>query len=165
LAAGCPVPIDHGHAGAFYAPARDRIGMPERAAFPDADTYYGTLLHEMVHATGHDSRLARTFGRRFGDDDYAREELVAELGAAFLCQRTGVEAEPREDHAAYLGHWLRVLRADKTAIVTAAQRAQHAADWLLRHAGMLESRPAADAPQEDGSQDADAGDGAAMAAK
>jgi antirestriction protein ArdC len=83
-----------------------------------------------VHWTGHASRNAREFGKRFGDRAYAFEELVAELGAAFLCADLGITPEPREDHAAYLAHWLKVLKEDKRAIFTAAAAAQRAADTL-----------------------------------
>ena len=84
-----------------------------------------------THWTKHESRLNREFGRkRFGDHAYAREELVAELGAAFLCADLGITPEPREDHAAYLAHWLNVLREDKRAIFSAAAHAQRAVDYL-----------------------------------
>ena len=95
--------------------------------------YYGTLGHEMAHWTRHPTRLDRDFGRqRFGDPGYAREELVAELGAAFLCADLGLALEPREDHAAYVGHWLQVLKDDKRFIVSAASHAQKAVDHLHR---------------------------------
>ena len=84
----------------------------------------------MIHWTGHTSRNAREFGKRFGDDAYAFEELVAELGAAFLCADLGITPEIRDDHAAYLDHWLQVLKQDKRAIFSAASHAQRAADYL-----------------------------------
>jgi antirestriction protein ArdC len=84
----------------------------------------------LIHWTGHTGRLAREFGQRFGDQAYAFEELVAELGAAFVCAALGLRAEPRPDHAAYLAHWLGILKADKRAIFTAAAQAQRAADYL-----------------------------------
>ena len=99
--------------------------------FRDAESYYATLAHETTHWTRHPSRLDRSFGRkRFGDEGYAMEELVAELGAAFLSADLGLTPEPREDHAAYIGHWLNVLKNDKRAIFTAASHAQRAADFL-----------------------------------
>src|SRR6202035_4732889 len=100
-------------------------------AFKDKESYYATALHELTHWTKHERRLSRDFGRKaFGDAGYAREELVAELGAAFLCADLGIEAEPREDHAAYLDHWLQVLKDDKRAIFQAAAYAQKASDFL-----------------------------------
>jgi hypothetical protein len=116
---------------AFYAPGPDRIQLPPFEAFRSPEAYYATALHELTHWTRHESRLQRDFGRkRFGDEGYAREELVAELGAAFLCADLGIEGEAREDHAAYLGSWLKVLKEDKRAIFQAAAHAQRAADFL-----------------------------------
>lgn len=120
----------HGGNRAFYAPAGDFIQLPPPEAFRDAESYAATKAHELVHWTGHPSRLAREFGKRFGDTAYAREELVAELGAAFLCADLALTPEPREDHAAYLDHWLTILKEDKRAIFSAAAHAQRAADHL-----------------------------------
>ncbi len=93
--------------------------------------YAGALAHEMTHWTRHSRRLDRDFGRRrHGDAGYAREELVAELGAAFLCADLGLALEPREDHAAYLASWLKVLQDDRRFIVSAASLAQKAVDFL-----------------------------------
>ncbi len=123
--------VAHGGGLAFYAPGPDRIQMPAFESFLDVEGYYATLGHEMTHWTGHPSRLDRPFGAaRFGDDGYAREELVAELGAAFLCADLGLTLEPRPDHAAYLASWLKVLRADKRFIFTAAAHAERAVAWL-----------------------------------
>lgn len=88
------------------------------------------VLHELTHWTGNSNRCDRQFGKRFGDNAYAMEELVAELGAAFLCAELGISLEPRADHAAYLGHWLEVMKADKKAVFTAASQAAKAADYL-----------------------------------
>jgi antirestriction protein ArdC len=116
---------------AYYIPGPDLIQLPLPEAFRDAQSYAATKAHELVHWTKHESRLNREFGRkRFGDQAYAREELVAELGAAFLCADLGITPEPREDHAAYLAHWLKVLREDKRAIFSAAAHAQRAVDYL-----------------------------------
>ena len=105
--------------------------MPEFQAFRDTESYYATLAHEMTHWTRHPSRLHRDFGgKRFGDAGYAMEELVAEIGAAFLCADLGITPETREDHAAYIASWLKVLREDKRAIFTAASHAQRAVDHL-----------------------------------
>jgi len=120
----------HGGNRAYYAPSADVIQLPPPDAFIDAESYAATKAHELVHWTGSDKRLAREFGKRFGDHAYAFEELVAELGAAFLCADLQIVPEPREDHAAYLAHWLEVLKADKRAIFTAATQAQRAADYL-----------------------------------
>jgi antirestriction protein ArdC len=122
--------FQHGGDRAFYAPSRDFIQLPLVEAFTDAESYAATKAHELIHWTGHASRCAREFGKRFGDTAYAREELVAELGAAFLCAALGITPEPREDHAAYLDHWLQVLKTDKRAIFSAAAYAQRAADYL-----------------------------------
>ena len=105
--------------------------MPVIEAFRDAESFYSTLAHESTHWTKHPSRLDRSFGRKaWGDEGYAREELVAELGAAFVCADLGITPEPRDDHAAYLGHWLKVLREDKRTIFSAAAHAQRAVDYL-----------------------------------
>jgi antirestriction protein ArdC len=122
--------FQHGGGRAFYAPTRDVIQLPPVAAFTDAESYAATKAHELIHWTGHTDRCGREFGRRFGDQAYAFEELVAELGAAFLCAELGITPEVRNDHAAYLAGWLKVLKDDKRAIFTAAAHAQKAADFL-----------------------------------
>lgn len=126
--AGLGAIIRHGGSAACYVPASDHVRMPPFETFRDAGAYYAVLGHECVHWTGHGSRLARDFSR--SPCAYAREELVAELGAAFLCADPGLELEPREDHAAYLGHWLEVLKADKWFLFSAAAHAQRAVAWL-----------------------------------
>ena len=127
---GLGAEIRHGGNRAYYHPKDDYIQLPPFEAFRDAVAYYATLAHESVHLTGHHSRLDRDLSGRFGDDAYAAEELIAELGAAFLCARLGLANEPRPDHAAYLSSWLRVLRSDERAIFTAASQAQAAVDWM-----------------------------------
>ncbi|GAB4228020.1 MAG: zincin-like metallopeptidase domain-containing protein [Methyloligellaceae bacterium] len=123
--------IRHGGDSAFYVPSLDYIQMPPFEAFRDAQAYYATLAHESTHATRHESRLDRDLGRkRFGDEGYAAEELVAELGAAFLCADLGLKLEDREDHASYIASWLKVLKDDKRAIFTAAALAERAVDYL-----------------------------------
>jgi antirestriction protein ArdC len=122
--------VRHGGNRAYYTTGDDHIQMPEFAQFHNAQAYYATLAHEHVHWSGNKKRLDREFGKRFGDQAYAFEELVAELGSAFLCAQLGLENEPRQDHAAYLASWLRVLKDDKRAIFTAASKAQAAADYL-----------------------------------
>lgn len=125
--------VRHGGNRAFYVPSADFIQMPEFGQFDDAGAYYATLGHEHVHWTGAKARCDREFGRRFGDEAYAFEELVAELGAAFLCAALGLANEPRRDHARYLASWLRVLKSDARAIFTAGGKSQAAVDWLLSH--------------------------------
>jgi antirestriction protein ArdC len=122
--------IRHAGGRAFYASVGDYIQIPEVADFLTTDGYYSTLAHEATHWTGHSDRLDRTFGKRFGDDAYAAEELVAELGAAFLCATLGVTVEPRADHAEYLASWLKCLKAEPQALFDAASKAQKAVDFL-----------------------------------
>lgn len=122
--------IRTGGARAFYNPAGDYVQMPPAETFDDAEAHAAVLVHELAHWTGHGSRLARDFSGRFGSDAYAAEELVAELAAAFLAADLGFEAQPRDDHAAYLASWLRVLKADKRAIFTAASAASRAAAYM-----------------------------------
>ena len=123
--------IRHGGTRAYYAEGPDYVQMPPFETFRDAESYAGTLAHECVHWTKHEKRLARDLGRvRYGDEGYAREELVAELGAAFLSADLGITPEVREDHAAYIASWLTVLRNDKRFIFTAASHAQRADDYL-----------------------------------
>lgn len=131
FAAATGADIRHGGNRAFYAPAYDRVQMPPFEHFPEALDYYATLIHELTHWTRHEKRLNRDFGqKRFGDDHYAMEELVAELGAAFLCADLGLSPDTREDHAAYIASWLKVLKDDKRAVFAAAAHAQRAADFL-----------------------------------
>ena len=123
--------IRHGGARAYYNIGADFVQMPAFEAFGDAESYYATLAHECTHWTRHDSRLAREFGRkRWGDSGYAMEELVAELGSAFLCADLDLTPEIREDHAAYIASWLRALKEDKKAVFVAASHAQRATDFL-----------------------------------
>ncbi len=109
----------------------DYVQLPPFECFRDPESYCATLAHELTHWTRHPSRLNREFGRkRFGDEGYAVEELVAELGAAFLCADLSITAEPRPDHAGYIEHWLKVLKDDKRAIFSAASHASRAVDFL-----------------------------------
>jgi antirestriction protein ArdC len=123
--------IRYGGNQAYYSVTHDYVQMPPFECFRDAESFYATLGHEIVHHTRHPSRLDRDFGRkRWGDEGYAAEELVAELGSAFLCADLDLTPEPREDHAAYIASWAKVLKNDKRAIFTAASHAQRAADYL-----------------------------------
>lgn len=121
---------------AFYRPATDSIHLPEPARFTGSHTasaterYYGVALHELTHWTSASHRCNRQLGERFGDAAYAAEELVAELGSAFLCADLGITPQTRRDHAAYIAAWQHLLRNDKRAVVTAASKASEAATYL-----------------------------------
>lgn len=119
-----------GGARAFYQPASDEINLPAPAAFASASSYYAVALHVLTHWSGHPARCNRDLGGRFGESSYAVEELIAELGAAYLCGHCRIDGELR--HAGYIASWLKVLRGDKRAIFTAAAQAQRAADYVLR---------------------------------
>lgn len=134
--------LRHGGNRAFYAPSKDSIQMPEFKQFDSPIDYYSTLAHEHVHWTSHKTRCDRELGKRFGDAAYAMEELIAELGAAFVCATLGLSNEPRKDHAAYLQSWLKVLKSDKRAIFAAASRAQAAADYLAQAANVDQQQAA-----------------------
>ncbi|ACK50903.1 domain of unknown function DUF1738 [Methylocella silvestris BL2] len=123
--------IRHGGNMAYYSTGPDHVQMPPFETFRDAESYYATLAHEVTHWTKHPKRLDRDFGRkRFGDEGYAMEELVAELGAAFLSADLDLTPEVRPDHASYIENWLKVLKEDRRAIFAAASHAQRAADFL-----------------------------------
>jgi antirestriction protein ArdC len=127
--------VEHGGNRAYYQPSTDEIHVPDLDRFDQAPNYYATLAHEHAHWTGHPSRLARDLTGRFGDDSYVAEELVAELAAAMWCAQHGISAVTRPDHAAYLAGWLRILRTDTRALVTASSKAQSAVDHLNALAG------------------------------
>jgi antirestriction protein ArdC len=132
--------VRHGGNRAYYSISTDHVQMPPIEAFRDAESYYATRAHETTHWTRHKSRLDRDFGRkRFGDEGYAIEELVAELGSAFLSADLDLTPEVRDDHAAYIASWIKVLKDDKRAIFSAASHAQRAADFLH---GLQQSAPA-----------------------
>ncbi|AUQ52413.1 putative ArdC antirestriction protein (plasmid) [Phaeobacter inhibens] len=123
--------IRHGGNQAFYAVDADYVQMPTFETFESQEAYFATLGHEITHWTRHPKRLDRSFGRKgWGDEGYAQEELVAELGAAFLAADHGLSPEPRDEHASYIGHWLEGLRNDKRFIFQAAAHAQKAVDYL-----------------------------------
>jgi len=127
--------MEGGSDRAFYRPSDDSITLPGREQFTTAAGFYGTALHELVHWTGHASRLDRGLDtNRFGDEAYAFEELVAELGATFLCAHFGIEQEADNNHAKYVKSWLRILRNDKRAIKDAASKAQKAVDFIMEGA-------------------------------
>ena len=125
--------IRQGGTRAYYAEGADYVQMPPFETFRDAESHAATVAHELTHWTKHGERLARDMGRvKWGDEGYAREELVAELGAAFLCADLGITPDVREEHAAYIQSWLAVLKQDKRFVFSAASHAQRAADYLHR---------------------------------
>jgi len=121
---------------AYYRPSQDKIVLPPVKLFTGteictaAEGYYSTALHELTHWTGHEKRLDRRFGKKFGDHNYAVEELVAELGAAFLCAELEIGLLPKGTHASYMDNWLTVLRKDKQFIFRAASQASKAVEYL-----------------------------------
>jgi antirestriction protein ArdC len=133
--------VRHGAITACYRRKLDYIDMPAPEQFigtltsSPTEAYYAVKLHELVHWSGAPHRIDRTFGKRFGDADYAFEELVAELGAAFMCSAFGIVNEPRPDHAAYIASWLDILGQDNRAIFKAASLAQEAVAYLRTIAG------------------------------
>lgn len=124
------VKILPGENAAFYQRETDSVHMPAFEAFKEPLFYYSVLSHESTHWTGAPHRLNRDLSGRFGSESYAMEELVAELGAAFLCAELRLPSDPRLDHAPYIASWLKALRNDKRAIFTAAAKAQEAVDWM-----------------------------------
>ena len=136
IVSGMPNPpaIRYGMNRAFYRPSEDLVGMPDRKAFESDNEFFSTIYHELCHATGHPSRLNRptlTDGSGFGSDPYSKEELIAEMGAAFLCGHSGVLDRTLENSAAYVQGWLERLKNDKRLVVQAAAQAQKAADYIL----------------------------------
>jgi len=130
--------IREGHGEAYYVPSHDFISMPAFAAFKGADHFYNVTFHELAHWTGHKSRLDRDLKNRFGGREYAAEELVAELGAAFLCAEFAFDGDVR--NAGYIATWIDLLKADKRAFFTACNKAWKAADYLR---GLAVAEPAA----------------------
>lgn len=127
----CGAVIKFGGDKAFFSPARDMIAMPEPDAFNSPTDFYGTMLHELTHWTGHENRLNRKMTcKKWGDESYAFEELIAELGAAYLC--THYQLDGKLQHADYIAGWLKVLKSDKKAIFTAAAQASKASDYILQ---------------------------------
>jgi antirestriction protein ArdC len=122
--------IRHGGNRAFYRPSSDFIKVPKIEHFTDSENYYATLLHELTHWTGHEKRLNRTGGKRFGDKDYAFEELVAELGSVFFCNHLGIAIENNQ-HPEYLQSWVKALKAEPQILWRAASEAQKAFDFTL----------------------------------
>lgn len=143
---GIGVAYAEGGYKAFYSPKFDQVQMPKIEHFPNAERFYSTVFHELIHATGHPKRCDRSkekAGSKFGNAVYAREELCAEIGASFLGAQLGFEPGHIEDSAAYIASWIEVLRNDKRAIVRAAAAAQRAADYLIEAAEMSKQEVAA----------------------
>lgn len=122
--------IRNGGDRAYYHPIGDYIGMPPREAFESGTGYYSTLLHELTHWTGHKSRCDRDLTGGFGSENYAKEELIAECGAALLCMQLGVEKQATPEHAKYLNNWIQAIGNDYKVIFTAISKAQKAIDHL-----------------------------------
>lgn len=127
--------IYHGGERAFYLPNEDEIHLPEYSLFKNATAYYSTLFHELGHWTGHKTRLNRLNGNMtFGNEDYAKEELIAELTNAFLCAKFGIENQQMQNSSAYIQSWLKVLKKDKRQIIYASSKAEKAYQFLLEKA-------------------------------
>ena len=129
-----PPEIQYAGSNAFYSPITDRITLPPRDLFTTAEEFYATALHETVHSSGSQKRLARDSiveAAPFGSPMYSLEELIAEMGAAFLCAEAGISPAVIENQAAYIQGWLKKLRDDRRLVVQAAAQAQHAADYIL----------------------------------
>lgn len=125
--------ITHNQTRAFYSPCKDVVNVPRRQLFDSAAEYYSTLFHELVHSTGHESRLARHDSKEsvhFGSASYSKEELVAEMGAAYICNSCSLAEETINNSAAYIAGWLKRLKSDKTFVVKAAAQAQKAVDFI-----------------------------------
>jgi len=129
-----PPTIKHGGTRAAYSSAQDCIMMPQQNLFETAEEYYCTLFHELVHSTGHDSRLNRDEIQKpskYGSSAYAKEELVAEMGSAFLCSKAGIDSQVIENSAAYINSWTNRLKQDSKLLIGAASQAQKAADYII----------------------------------
>ncbi|MBI5189932.1 MAG: DUF1738 domain-containing protein [Nitrospirae bacterium] len=136
IVAGMPHPpaLKGGMGQAYYRPRVDTVYMPRPEIFESEEEYYSTLFHELVHSTGHETRLGRrpsTEPRRVGDSEYSKEELVAEMGSSFLCGTAGIENATIDNSAAYIQGWLKALRDDRKMVILAAAAAQKAADYIL----------------------------------
>lgn len=142
LMKGYGVPVVYGGDRAFYSPNRDTITLPPYASFHSDDAFFGVLYHEGIHSTAHKDRLNRELGKKFGDPQYKFEELVAELGSAFLCARVGYSATNR--NAAYIDSWIKGMEDDEKAIFRAASYASQAADYMWEAAFYAENEETPD---------------------
>lgn len=137
--------VDRGGDKAYYNPLKDYVKLPPKKAFHREEAYYCTLFHEIGHATGHVSRLGRKGvmdAASFGSHEYSKEELVAEMTAAFLCSETGIEQATIDNSAAYIQSWLKELKNDKSMVIMAAGQAQKATDFILNRGNVPESQDA-----------------------
>ena len=138
LVASTAARIEHGGERAFYRPSTDHIQMPDEGLFcgtesmTRSEAYYAVLVHELTHWTGAKPRLDRELGKRFGDQAYAAEELIAEIGSAFLCAELGITQDVRADHAQYLAQWLTLMKSDSRAVFAAAAKASEAVAFLRK---------------------------------
>ena len=123
--------IKYGKPKAYYSPVEDYVGLPKRESFKSPEGFYATAFHELVHSTGHKSRLSRNLQNGFGSEKYSKEELIAEMGASFLCGTAGIENTVIDNSAAYIASWLKALKDDKKMVVFAASAAQRAAEYIL----------------------------------
>jgi antirestriction protein ArdC len=140
IVAGMPAPpaLEHGEGGAYYRPLNDKVHMPQREAFDKPESYYAVLFHELVHSTGHKSRLDRKGVNSeivFGSPTYCSEELVAEMGATYLCGHAGIENKIIDNSASYIDVWLSRIRKDGKILIQSASQAQKAADYILCSGG------------------------------
>lgn len=134
-----PVPTTFGGVMACYSPTADRISMPAPEAFESREAFAATWAHEQVHSTGHQDRLNRSMGgQRFGSPEYAREELIAELGAVLICQRLEIGTQ-FENHAAYLAHWVELLKEGPRTLFKVLSEARQAADLIAPEAPATET--------------------------
>jgi antirestriction protein ArdC len=125
--------LEHGGQQAYYSPLYDTVKLPEPTRFASTEEYYATLFHELAHSTGHSKRIDRGLDstpKPFGSPDYGKEELIAEMAAAYLCGQSGIRPAVIENQAAYISGWLAKLQHDKKLIITAAGAGQKAADWI-----------------------------------
>jgi antirestriction protein ArdC len=142
----------YGYGSAWYCPLRDCVQMPDKASFSPPEAYYSVLFHELTHATGHASRLGRkAVGEvnAFGSDPYSREELVAEMGAAFICGHCGIESATINQSASYIQNWLERLKNDRKLIIHAAGQGQKAADFILNRKAEESERTESEAEEEE----------------
>ncbi len=133
LFAKVPALVRHNGYRAYYNRTRDEVVLPNIDQFASYEAYFAVRAHETTHWTGAEKRLNRAFGKRFGDQAYAMEELVADMGAAILGASLGLPEAQLDNHAAYLASWISVLKSDKNAVLTAASKADEAADFIMGH--------------------------------
>jgi antirestriction protein ArdC len=136
--------ITHLRQQASYSPSDDVVNMPIKESFESSQEYYATLFHELVHSTGHSKRLDREGVKDlnvFGSETYSKEELVAEMGASFLCARTGIENRTFQNAVAYIKGWLSIIKKDSKFLVQSATQAQKAADYILNTEPKKEETP------------------------